>query len=179
MSDHSAFTSGGVELAFTGTLHGLTESASADEWTSMESVVDLIHVTYYPIDSNFQVEDPSVVTDDLQALVDKFSAPIYLQEVGYQSSSTSNSSKSKQAEFFCNFFQAWDTHASEIPRASILRFNDVSQSSAESTATTYGVSGNQNFIEYIRTLGLRTYSGTGSDKSAFSIVDQETEKRGW
>ncbi len=141
--------------------------------------------------SGFQVEDPDVVEDDLQALTDEFdgikgadqspgsSIPIYLQEVGYQTSPVCGSSNEKQAEFFYNFFQAWDKHADRIPQASILRLCDVSQSSAEQTATDYGKPGNQGFIEYIRTLGLRTFPGIGADKPAAAVIREETEKRGW
>ena len=65
------------------------------------------------------------------------------------------------------------------PQASILRLNDVSLASATSTATAYGVPGNQGFIEYIRTLGLRSYSGQGADKETFTLIKEEIEKRGW
>ena len=146
----------------------------------------MIHVTYYPQDSGFQVQDPSVAAADMDKLVDEFwgtagtfNKPIYLQEVGYQTSSVSNSNEAKQAEFFCNFFQAWDTHRDRIPMASILRFNDKSTSAAQSTAVDYGLPGNTPFIEYIRTLGIRTYDGKGTEKNAYSIIKGEIDKRGW
>ncbi len=183
----------GVDTAFTGTHSGLISGTLKDQgvWTSMATVVDAIHVTYYPMTSDFQVEDPDVVEQDLQTLVDEFdkikgadqstgsSIPLYLQEVGYQTSSVCGSSNEKQAEFFYNFFQAWDKHGDRIPQASILRLCDVSQSSAEQTAADYGIPGNQGFIEYIRTLGLRTYPGTGVDKPAAAVIREETEKCGW
>lgn len=146
----------------------------------MSSVVDGVNVTYYPQDSNFQVYDPSIVFDDLSTLTSALPGkPIYLQELGYQSSTASGSSEQKQAEFYCNFFKAWDQQVAKISHASILRLVDVSRASAELTAVDYGIPGNESFIEYIRTLGLVTWFGEGRDKTAVSVIRDEITERGW
>lgn len=180
----------GVKLAFTGTLGGLTSGTFRDQgiWTAMAAEVDVVHVTYYPMNDNMKVKSPDSAADDLALLVSEFSEttaadggiiPIFIQEVGYQSSSVCGSSEKKQADFFYYFFLAWDTHRDIIKQASILRLNDVSRAQAEITAETYGLTDNNLFIEYIRTLGLVTYNGTGTDKTAVSVIKTETARRGW
>ena len=66
-----------------------------------------------------------------------------------------------------------------ISAASILRFNDVSRASAESTAVSYGLPGNEAFIQYIQTLGIRTWEGNGYDKQSFQVIKSEIQKRNW
>lgn len=54
---------------------------------------------------------------------------------------------------------------------------DKTRSDAESVATTYGLSGNEAFIEYIRSLRIK--SSAGVEKSSFSIIQSELQKRGF
>jgi len=42
----------------------------------------------------------------------------------------------------------------------------------------YGAKGGA-FADFIGTLGLRTYSGSGTDKPAFVALKAEAKKRGW
>jgi hypothetical protein len=123
--------------------------------------------------------NPSVVAGDIAGLVALYpNNPIYFQEVGYQSgSSYTGSSQALQAQFITAVFQAWDAHASQIPYLAFLRLNDVSHTAAVNTAAAYGLPGNNAFIEYIETLGLRDYAG--NDKLAFIQLKSETHVRGW
>jgi len=186
ISEYKAFLQGikpkvnsyGIPLHFTGTLYGMTESGNT--WTDMGQVADKVSFTYYPINSDFTVKAPNVVYSDLNAITTKFSGKdLFMQEIGYPSSATLNSSQAKQAEFFCNFFNAWDSHKEQIKHVSILRLNDVSEASAQETAVAYGIPGNTPFIEYIRTLGIRTWNGNGDDKQAFDVIKTEIERRDW
>ncbi len=168
----------GVKLNFTGSHGGLIEVGTT--YTDMAKVVDAVSVTYYPQGTGFQVHDPSVAQADLDALVAKFPGKeIHLQEVGYQTSASCGSSEAKQADFFANFFTAWDSHATNITQASILRFNDNSLAAAQSTAIDYGLTGDTNFIEYIRTLGLRTWDGNGTNKLAVEVISNAIVSRDW
>lgn len=56
----------------------------------------------------------------------------------------------------------------------VLRLNDVSRTAAESLADPYGIT-HEEFIEYLRTLGVRT--DTGTLKQSFSIIKSELQKR--
>lgn len=166
-----------LKIGFTGTLPGLLENPN--RFKILLENVDILGVTYYPLKSNFDVKDPSVVFEDFNNLTNEFQNPtIYLQEVGYQSSSTNNSSPSKQAEFFCNFFQAWDIHKDQIKTANIVRLNDLSEAEAKTSAGPYGIS-NTEFIEYLRTLGIRTFDGEGENKEAFEVIKNNLRERGW
>jgi len=169
----------GIDLHFTGTLKGMQSQGST--YTSMSNVVDKVSVTYYPQSSSFIVNDPNVPEADLDSLVNFFptGTDFFFQEVGYQTGSANGSSELKQAQFFCNFFKAWDDHKDVISAASILRFNDVSRASAESTAVSYGLPGNEAFIQYIQTLGIRTWEGNGYDKQSFQVIKSEIQKRNW
>ncbi|MGF1635481.1 MAG: hypothetical protein ACFCUU_00300 [Cyclobacteriaceae bacterium] len=168
----------GIPLHFTGTLYGMTQPGNT--WLDLANVVDKVSVTYYPINGDFTVRPADIVKTDLSALASKFNGrDIFIQEIGYPSSSALNSNERKQAEFFCNFFNVWDSYKDQITHVSILRLNDVSLTSAQATADTYGVPSNQRFIEYIRTLGIRTWENEGTNKMAFDIIKSEINRRNW
>ena len=168
-----------IPVGFTGTLYGLNEQKAV--FTALAGVVDIVGVTYYPLNLNFTVKDPSVVTSEIATLVDNYSAtgkPLYIQEAGYQSGSTAgNSSQEKQSQFVRNIFRAWDTHNSTIKAVAFLRMNDVSPAAASATATQYGLAGILAFIEYIETLGLVAYDGTV--KAAYQTLAENARARGW
>jgi hypothetical protein len=108
----------GIPLHFTGTLYGITESGNT--WTDMAQAVDKVSITYYPLNSDFTVKSPDVVFTDLNSIATKFAGKdLFLQEIGYPSSSALNSSEARQAEFFCNFFNAWDGYKDQITHVSI------------------------------------------------------------
>ena len=179
-----------IKTAFTGTHSGLISGALRDSgtWKSMAAVVDAIHVTYYPMDEEFQAASPDSIYEDLRILTEEFDGvnsaegtqiPLILQEVGYHTSPHCSGSPEKQAYFFYHFFLAWDKYRNMIPQASILRMCDTSLASAETTAASYNIPGNKEFIEFTRTLGLRTFDGIGTDKPAITLIEDELLKRSW
>ena len=181
MTQNTHSINSNIKVGYTATLNGATSSSNRDIFRALADAVDIIGITYYPLNSDFSVKPSTAAAADLQLLVDTFSdkgKTIYLEEVGYQSSAVNSSSESMQAQFYCDFFQAWDTHKDYIKGASFVRLNDISESDAQSMAAPYGISG-ELFKEYLRTLGLRTYSGTGTNKQAYDIIRGETLKRGW
>ncbi len=173
----------GVPVTINGTFAGVYGTSSnpyaQGAYQSLHSVSDVVGVNYYPIDSGFSVKIPSVVAGDIAGLLALYpNKPFYFQEVGYQSGSIyTGSSQALQAQFVTAVFQTWDAHASQIPYLAFLRLNDVSHAAAVSTAGAYGLGGNNEFIEYIETLGLRDY--TGHDKLGFTQLKSETHARGW
>jgi hypothetical protein len=140
-------------------------------------VVDFVGVTYYSLTSSFLLKPNSEVSSVFQALVNSTAKPIHLEEVGYPSSVTNGSSENLQSEFFCEVIKAWDNHQARIPSLAILRMVDKSRADAESVATTYGIPGNENFIEYIRSLGIRTNGNQA--KESFNMIKSELAKRGF
>lgn len=177
MRDYIHTIDANVKVGFTGTFSGLIDQ-SGRFLTLMENV-DILGVNYYPLNSDFSVREPDDVFNDINSLVATYGDfPIYIQEVGYQTSATNNSSPEKQAEFYCNFFKAWDMHTGKIKSANIVRLNDLSDEEAEISAGPYGISDVQ-FIEYLRTLGIRTYESNGINKTSFDVIKDNLAARGW
>lgn len=176
-----------VKIGFVITTRGATDSTfilpssgnqkAVDIFGAWMGTVDLLGVTYYPLSPSYTMKPNSEVATVFQKLVAFTTKPIHIEEVGFSSSSTSSGSESLQAEFFCEVLKSWDTYASKIPSLSVLRMVDKTRADSESVATTYGLTGNENFIEYIRTLGLRT--STNQAKESFTLLDTELEKRGF
>jgi hypothetical protein len=139
---------------------------------------DVVMLTYYPQNDQFQVLEPGIVHDHLQLIEAAFLwQDIWLMEVGYPSgSSHCNSSEIQQALFFHQFFTAWDDRRSYIRLAIIDWLNDQGPGKIEEWQTYYG-SSDPGFVEYLSTLGLRDHNGT--DKYAWLQIIAETSVRGW
>lgn len=164
-----------VKTGFTCTYHGLMTNTAI--FKSLQEAVDILGVTYYPLTAAFDVKSPDAIHEDLNNLVSEFTTkPIFLQEVGYQSSAVNNSSEQKQATFFCHFFEAWDNHRDRIKTANIVRLNDLSEDEAVTSAGPYGIS-SPAFISYLRTLGIRTYDGDGTNKKTFETIRANIKAR--
>jgi hypothetical protein len=173
----------GVNTSVVSTLYGaagLSSNALAQGGLqAIYNVADVVVVTYYPLNTDYTVKSPSVASTDIPALTSVYPAqPIYFNEIGYPSGSAyDNSSETLQQQFISTVFSTWDQHATQIPNMSFLRLNDLSPSAAQTTATGYGLGNNNPFIEYLETLGLRTYAG--ADKAAYTQLKTETSIRGW
>ena len=107
------------------------------------------------------------------------STPVYIQEAGFPTSGTNLSSVDMQAAFVDQMFSSWDAYATKIPFISFLRMNDLSLAAASSTAATYGLSGNPQFVAYLQTLGFRSYTTPSAFKSAWTNIQNRTHERGW
>jgi hypothetical protein len=162
----------GSKLGFGG-LMGEAQNLSADLIRSSDAVM----LTYYPLEADFTVKNPEVVFDDFAKLVQAFpDKPIYILELGYPSSPLLNSSEEKQAQFVQNVFRAWDKGAAHIKLIDFLWLHDISPEVVNELGTYYKLD-NQNFLEYLATLGLRTHQG--QSKQAFEVLKQEAKQRGW
>jgi hypothetical protein len=162
----------GSKLGFGG-LTGNAQNLSADLVRSSDAVM----LTYYPLGADFTVKNPEVVFDDFAKLVQAFpDKPIYILELGYPSSSVIGSSETLQAQFVQNVFRAWDEQAAHIKLIDFLWLHDISPELVNELGTYYGLD-NQNFLEYLATLGLRTHQGEA--KPAFDMLGQEAKRRGW
>ena len=139
----------------------------------------VIMTTYYPLEEDFVVRDPEVVKEDFQTLVTFFpNKKIHITEIGYPTSEVNESSPSKQARFIEMMFQAWDDHANQIEVLSYSWLSDLPESAVKELESYYGLRDNR-FGEFLRTLGLRTYPGSGEDKQGFLVFRAEAEARGW
>jgi hypothetical protein len=142
--------------------------------------IDVLGLTYYPLDSGYMAKKPSVVAGDFAAVFAlATNTPVYIQEVGYPTSATCGGSAENQLIFIDNVFSAWDAYAAKIPFLSFLRMNDYSAAYAASEAALYGLGGNAAFVAYLQTLGLRTYPAPSSFKPAWAEIQDQTRLRGW
>jgi len=173
----------GLKTSVIGSLYGAsgqsTNSLAQGGLKQIWNSADVVVVTYYPLNTDFTVKSPTVASSDISALANLYpNNKIYFNEIGFPSGSTSeNSSQALQQQFLHDIFQVWDTYSTQIPNMTFVRLNDYSLSAAQSVAANYQLSGNLIFIEYLQTLGLRTYDGV--DKPAFSQLKAETSARGW
>ena len=139
---------------------------------------DIVMVTYYPLDEDFQVQDPAQVQTDLRELTSTYKGrPIFLAEAGYPSSQVNGSSKAKQAEFMQYIFKTWDEYAEQIQLISFTWLTDLSLESVAEFEDYYGFE-NKAFAEFLRTLGMRTFEGSGSNKAAYLTLQAKAKIRG-
>jgi len=159
-----------------GMFDGMTGD-SANYFQKINEYSDAIFVTYYPLNSDFTVREPSTVHEDFAKVVAAYpDKEIYFLELGYPSSKKCDSSEAKQAEFITETFHAWDTHAEQIKTINFAWLNDISPESVAEYEKYYAFSG-RGFAAYLGSLGFLNYDG--SEKSAFGQLKAEAEVRGW
>ena len=141
--------------------------------------LDIISVTYYPQNSTEFDASKEKIDAHLDTLISQYPGKkIYLAECGYASSSVLGASEELQATFFSNFFSSWDERINEIKYATLFKTTEWSQQDVDTLATYYGLE-NIEFLEFLRTLGLRTYPGDGTNKLAYDRILCELKARNW
>jgi hypothetical protein len=104
------------------------------------------------------------------------SRPLVLKEFGYATGTTGDTAAG-QVAFLTDLFTTWDAHAAQIPMVTISRMFDGDLTDCTSEAQAYGEAGNEDFIEYLCTLGLRTVTDT--PKPAWSTLSAASGLRGF
>ena len=170
-----------LNIGVTLTHHSLVDPYLSNLCKIVNNKTDIVSTTYYPLESNFTMKPPSAVFTDFQELVTAYpdtNQPIYFAECGYSSSDVCNSSEALQAQFYENVFDAWDTYQSNIKYLTIFKTNDWSHAEVAALVPYYGISDTA-FYEYLRTLGIRTYPGNGTNKLAYETIKCELNTRNW
>lgn len=140
---------------------------------------DHIGVSYYPLNPNFTVKQPTVVASDFTTLVNVFpSKKLWFYQYGYPSSGTCNSSNALQTQFITQTFLSWDTHAANIEMIDFTWLHDYDAAQVNFWGNYYGIT-NAAFLEFLRTLGLRTWNGNGGDKPAMVELRCQARQRGF
>jgi len=167
-----------LTVGFTATLFGLTERVP-EELHALNQYSDVVLVSYYPVAENGGMKEPSAVAPDYEALIKKYpNRTIYIEQTGYPTSPFLGSSEAKQREFIRETFRAWDMHALQIKYISFAWLTDLPQTSLDAYKEYYGTT-DKTLLEFLRTLGFRTYPGSGQDKEAFRAIQAEAKARGW
>jgi hypothetical protein len=159
----------GIMVGVTTTFEGATVTAGS-EISLLNSKMDALMLTYYPVNSNYVVRDPSTVEADAHKLIVLAgSKPLIMQEWGYPSSTALGSSEQKQADFFQQSFTILKEHgADHFPFVSFFKYRDWN--AAHCQALTGQTSG-QSFYEFTSSLGLKKNDGT--PKEAYEIISAE------
>lgn len=166
----------GLKVGVKATFYGLTRD-NVDRLKKLNENSDVILVTYYPLNPDFTVRDPSAVKGDFDKICALYPGKeIYFLELGYPSSQLLKSSDEKQAEFIRQTFAAWDEHKDQIKLVNFVYMHDIPQSSVDTMVRYYGLN-DPKFAAYLGTLGLRT--SDGSDKPAWPALKEEAKARGF
>lgn len=160
-----------------GTLGSLKRDKIFNLIKPIHDLSDVVAITYYPLEGDFQFSEPTIVADDFDRIVELYGAKeIRFTECGYATGVANGSSEEKQRRFIEEVFKAWDKHEATIRHIDFTWMHDISQDKVDAFKDLFGIQTNA-FGEYLRTLGLRTYSG--EDKLGFIQLREETETRGW
>lgn len=156
-------------VGVTTTFAGCT-SAFAAEVATLNSSMDFVSLTYYPLEGNgFFPRSPATVAGDvIKMLAASTGKPLVLQEWGYPSSAALGSSEDTQAEFMTLSLQEISKQGpSKFLLVSFFKYRDWSPAF---TTTLTGQSVGQHFYEFMSSLGLKRNDGTA--KKAFAILTQ-------
>jgi hypothetical protein len=137
---------------------------------------DVAFVTYYNA-GNFGVASTAGVAADMSTIVAMVSKPIVFKEFGYATGSALGGSDAGQVTFVADAFIAWDANAARVPLLIYSRMFDGSGSDCAAEAIAYGEGSNAAFIEFLCTLGLRTYGD--QPKPAWTTFTQAASARTW
>lgn len=167
----------GLKIATELTFDGLTTYNTFAQ--TLNSNSDYIGVSYYPLNTNFTVKPVSTIPTDFATLVGLYpSKPICFYQYGYPSSTSCNSSQASQKQFITQTFTSWDTFAANIRLIDFTWLHDLDNATVNYYGTYYGIS-DTIFLEYLHTLGLRTWNGNGTDKQAFIELECQAKARGY
>jgi len=167
----------GVPLYAMGSVRAILAEPAA--WGAVARQVDGIMGVYHGVDEGFWAEDPEMIRHHIGDLTYRFPDTRFVLDVGYPSSLAAGSSEVQQAEFYCEFFAAWDRHSNSVGRALIHRVTDVgSRSEAVHGAVhSRGLDPSPLVNEVVRSMGLHDHRG--AIKPAGRTFRDELERRGW
>lgn len=150
---------------------------NAGRVATLNANTDVVQLTYYPLNSDFTVQDPGAVKTAFDKAAKQFpDRQIDMLEVGYPSNGDCGGSPARQADFVRNTFSAWDAHIDQIEWISFFWLSDIPNSQVDSLTTYYGIT-QPCFASYLGSLGLVTEDN--ADKPAFRALQDATDVRGW
>jgi hypothetical protein len=167
----------GVKIATELTFNGITTYNTYAQVLNTNS--DYIGVSYYPINTDFTVQPVPVLATDFANLVGLYpSKPLCFYQYGYPSSPVCNSSENLQAQFITETFNVWDTYASNIRYIDFTWLHDLDSAAVNFYGSYYGIN-DPVFLAFLRSLGLRTWNGSGAHKAALIELECQARQRGF
>jgi Secretion system C-terminal sorting domain len=167
----------GLNVATELTFNGIISQSALTQALNTNS--DYIGISYYPLKNDFTVKPVTTIPTDFATLVGLFpSKPLVFYQYGYPSSPVCNSSETKQAQFIEQTFSSWDVYSGNIKKIDFTWIHDLDSALVAYYSTYYGLS-DPVFLEYLRTIGLRTWNGKGTSKAAFLELQCQAKQRGF
>ena len=154
--------------AFTGSM--------GTELAALNGPSDIIAVSLYPIEGNYQAMASNAVSGMMTTVVNATSKPIWFTQFGYPSDQLNGSSEVMQADFITAAFSTWDANAARIEMIDFTWQHDRSPAQLAADLAFYGDLGEE-FTAFLASLGLRNYDNT--DKLAWLRLASEAGSRGW
>jgi hypothetical protein len=158
-----------AEISVSTTLAGIEDAAR------LRPILDqtaFFALTYYPLNPDFVVRDPSAVNTDFpRILAAAGPKQIFLQEVGYPTSPTNGSSEEKQAEAFCRVLDQVARDPGRFIGVNFTFMSDFSDSLVKSFLAYYRMPGADRFASFLKTLGM--FDDQGRPKKAWAVFERK------
>jgi hypothetical protein len=137
---------------------------------------DYASFTYYPLNINFTMRDPSQAMGHVNDIMDAAgSQRVMFQEIGYASAERLGSSLEKQAQFYRNVFAALEKHGDRVIGANFLFMSDLPPKTVEELGDYYKLPFfKDNFKAYLGTLGL--FDQQGRPKPAWDVFREQAQR---
>jgi hypothetical protein len=167
----------GLKVSTELTFKGITTQNNLAQALNTNS--DYIGVSYYPLNNDFSVKPVTTIPIDFATLVGLYpSKQLCFYQYGYPSSATCNSSEVQQAQFIAQTFTTWDNYATHVKMIDFTWLHDLDTTLVNYYGKYYGLT-DIKFLEYLHTLGLRTWNQNGTDKAAYKELLCQAKQRGY
>jgi hypothetical protein len=134
---------------------------------ALNTQLDVLTLTYIPIEHNFTMKDPAVLPADFAAMRQAAGGrAIVLQEIAYPTAAASNASQAKQAQFYQLAFNQFA--AAGIVAANFMMLADLSDADADRWVSYYGLTTMPAFRGTLQTLGV--YDTRGEAKPSLDVL---------
>jgi hypothetical protein len=163
-----------IEVGISVSYGGLPDTRFA----ALTAATDVRYVTYYFIGNEFGGSPATNLDADFAKMLDYAGdQPLVLKELGYPTGPATGGSDAGQREFITKAFEVWDDHAARVPLVMFSMMFDRSRTYCEETAAYYGFPGDEAFIQFLCTLGLRTFEDL--PKPAWTELAAQSSVRGF
>ena len=166
-------------VACEATFAGLTTGAASFYMQQINHFCDYVGVSYYAINGSFQVKDPAAIQNDFSLITTAYpTKPICFYQYGFPSSPACGSNLLLQEQFINQTFNLWDTYASQIRMIDFTWMHDLDTAAVNYFMNYYGVN-DPGFAGFLGSIGMRDWTGNGSDKPALVALRCEAKTRGF
>ena len=136
---------------------------------SLNQQLDFLALTYCPLQPDFTVQDPLVVSADFRKIKEAAGLrKIVFQEIGYPTAGATRSSDERQAEFYRGVLAQLLREPSAFAAVNFMTLADLSDADSQQFATFYGQPNNTAFRGSLQSLGL--FDANGKPKPSWAIL---------